>query len=176
MTASIGKGTLLPARTIEHLQEFFILGSYLCVCFVALSYLKAVILQSYGIPYAPFGFAVLKALICAKFMVIGRALRIGERFEDRPLIWRTMYNSLVFMLLLVFLNALEEILKALWHGRTLADSLVEVAGGRLHQVIAVSVIMLLILIPFFAFRSLGEAIGERRLVRLFFHTRTLDGA
>jgi len=160
----------------DHLQEFAIVGGYLCICFVALSYMKEVILQSYGIVYVPFVFAILKALICAKFMVIGRAMRLGERFAARPLIWRTLYKSLTFLLLLIFLNAVEEILKGLWHGRGFAGSLIEVGSGRLHQVIALSIIMLLILIPFFAFRALGEAIGERRLVRLFFTTHRLDGA
>jgi hypothetical protein len=36
--------------------------------------------------------------------------------------------------------------------------------------------VLLILIPFFAFRSLGELVGERNLVRLFFLQRHNIGA
>jgi hypothetical protein len=31
--------------------------------------------------------------------------------------------------------------------------------------------VLLILIPFFAFRTLGEIVGENNLVRVFFHRR-----
>jgi hypothetical protein len=42
-----------------------------------------------------------------------------------------------------------------------------VSGGTFHQLIAASIIVLLILIPFFAFRSLGEVVGERTLLRLF---------
>ncbi len=176
MTASIEIKTLYRDRMGDHLREFCIVGGYLCVCFTALAYLKAVILQTYGIDYAPFGFAVLKALICAKFMVIGHALGLGERFATRPLIWRTMYKSLTFLVLLMFLNALEEILKGLWHGRTVVAAAVETAGGRLHQIVAMSAVMFLILLPFFAFRALGEAIGERRLIRLFFATPTIDNA
>jgi hypothetical protein len=41
----------------------------------------------------------------------------------------------------------------------------------LDQLIATGVVGLLILIPFFAFRALGEVVGERNLVRLFFAQR-----
>jgi hypothetical protein len=43
-----------------------------------------------------------------------------------------------------------------------------IAGGTFHQMVATSVILLLILIPYFAFRSLADVIGERTLVRLYF--------
>jgi hypothetical protein len=41
-------------------------------------------------------------------------------------------------------------------------------GGTLHQLIATSVIVFLILIPFFAFRAIGEAVGAEKLARMFF--------
>jgi hypothetical protein len=78
---------------------------------------------------------------------------------------------LVFLLLLLILNALEEVVVGLLHHRNVTDSLVELGGGTLDQLIATSVVVLLILIPFFAFRSLGEVVGERNLVRVFFLQR-----
>jgi len=44
-------------------------------------------------------------------------------------------------------------------------------GGRPEQLFATSIVGLLILIPFFAFRILGEAVGERNLVRVYFRPR-----
>jgi hypothetical protein len=44
-------------------------------------------------------------------------------------------------------------------------------GGSVDQLVATSIVGLLILIPFFAFRVLGEAVGERNLVRVFFQPR-----
>jgi hypothetical protein len=46
-----------------------------------------------------------------------------------------------------------------------------IGGGTLDQLIATSVVGLLILIPFFAFRALGEVVGERNLVRIFLEQR-----
>jgi hypothetical protein len=53
----------------------------------------------------------------------------------------------------------------------LAASIADIGGGTLHQLIATAIIMLLILVPFFAFRSLADVIGGRVLFRLFFEPR-----
>jgi len=163
--ASIGK------RIADELKEFLIIAAYLYVCFTALAYLKAAILQAQGIAFAPFGFAAVKALICAKFMSIGHAVHLGERNTTRALIWPTLRKSSVFLVLLLVLNALEEIIVGAIHHRTIADSMADFGGGTLNQLIATSVVMLMILIPFFAFRALGEIVGERNLVRVFLHPR-----
>jgi hypothetical protein len=73
--------------------------------------------------------------------------------------------------LLLVLNALEEVVMGFIHHRTAADSLTDFGGGSVDQLIATSIVGLLVLIPFFAFRALGEVIGERNLVRLFFEQR-----
>jgi len=43
-----------------------IITAYLYVCFTALAYLKAAILEAHGVVFAPFGFAAIKALICSR--------------------------------------------------------------------------------------------------------------
>jgi len=57
------------------------------------------------------------------------------------------------------------------HHRAAAASLADFGGGTVDQLIATSIVGLLILIPFFAFRALGEIVGERNLIRLFFEQR-----
>jgi hypothetical protein len=74
-------------------------------------------------------------------------------------------------LLLLVLNALEEVIVGVMHHRKVVDSLAEFGGGTLAQLTASSIVVLLILIPFFAFRALGEVVGERNLVRVFFLQR-----
>lgn len=167
--------TSLAKRAADELKEFVAIAAYLCVCFSAILYLKASILKAEGIEFAPFGFAVVKALICAKFVSLGQMLHVGERLKSLPLIWPTLYKSLTFLILLLALNALEEIVSGLIHHRTVANSLAEFGGGTLDQLLASSIIGLLILIPFFAFRALGEVVGERNLVRVFFQPRHSAG-
>jgi len=161
----------LRKRAVDELKEFLIITAYLYVCFTALAYLKAAILEAHGVVFAPFGFAAIKALICAKFMSVGHALNLGERYKKQALIWPTLYKSLVFLALLFVLNVLEELIVGYIHHRGAGDSIAEIGGGTLHQLIATAIVMLLILIPFFAFRSLGDVVGENNLFRLFFEPR-----
>jgi hypothetical protein len=171
MNEGIAKPSIAK-RAAEELKEFLLIAAYLYICFTALAYLKAAILQAQGVEFAPFGFAAIKALICAKFMSIGHALHLGDRYKKDALIWPTLHRSVVFVALLLVLNILEELIVGYLHHRAAADSIAEIGGGTVHQFIATMIIMLLILIPFFAFRSLADVVGERILFRLFFEPRS----
>ena len=161
----------IAKRAIDELKEFLIIAAYLYVCFTALAYFKAAILQAQGVSFAPFGIAAIKALICAKFMSVGHAIHLGERHKKEALIWPALRRSFAFLALLLVLNVLEEVIIGYIHHRAAVDSIAAVGGGTIHQLIAASIVVLLILIPFFAFRSLSEVVGERNLLRLFFEPR-----
>jgi len=165
----------IAKRAIDELKEFLIIAAYLYVCFTALAYFKAAILQAQGVSFAPFGIAAIKALICAKFMSVGHAIHLGERHKKEALIWPTLRRSFAFLVLLLVLNVLEEVILGYIHHRGVVDSIAAVGGGTMHQLIAASIVVLLILIPFFAFRSLSEVVGERNLLRLFFEPRQSTG-
>jgi hypothetical protein len=164
----------LRERAVSEVREFTVVAVYLWVCFTALAYLKFAILEAHGIAFAPFGFAAVKALICAKFVSLGHAFHMGERFKKQALIWPVLHKSLVFLLLLLVLNLCEEVIVGWMHGRTFIDSISEIAGGTRDQQIATMIIMLLILIPFFMFRVLSEVIGEHTMARLFFEPRRMS--
>jgi len=104
-------------------------------------------------------------------MLVGRAAGIGEKYRHRPLIWPTLYKSLLFFLLLLVLTTIEEVVVGYFRGRDFATSIAHVAGPTLAQGVAASLILFLILVPYFAFRSLGEVFGDRRLIRIFFVDR-----
>ena len=47
-------------RIVTETKEFVVIGVYLCICFIAVIYLKAAILQAHGIAFAPFGLPLPK--------------------------------------------------------------------------------------------------------------------
>jgi hypothetical protein len=160
--------TSVRRRIIEELKELVVITAYLYVCFAALIQLKAAILHAQGVPYATLGLAAVKAVICAKFMLLGSAFHVGERFSKPPLVLPTLYRSVAFLVLLIFLNVIEEAGVGVIHGRTIVDSISDIGGGTWSQIIATSFILFLVLIPFFAFRALGDVVGQKILLRLFF--------
>jgi len=164
---------VLRKRVQTELREFAILAAYLYVTFSALAAFKAAILQAEGISFAPWAFAVIKALVCAKFLLIGRMFGIGDGLATKyPLIVSTVHRSVVFLIVLGLLTILEELVVGYFRGESIGHSLGSIGGGTLWQFIATSVILLLILVPWFAFRALGEVIGDETLVRLYFEPRT----
>src|SRR5690349_11003863 len=63
------------SQKLDHeVKEYLRTFAYLYVCFGALLLYKTAILRDYGVDFAPFGLAAGKALLMAKFMLIGRKL------------------------------------------------------------------------------------------------------
>jgi hypothetical protein len=169
-TENKAKATLYQ-RAMHEFKEFAILFLYLYVTLGAVILMKTAVLHSHGIEFVPLGAAAVKAAVLAKFMLIGHAMKIGGRYSTSPLIWPTLFQAFAFLLLLVVMSIIEEAVVGMFHHRSIADSLGELVGPRLEETIAGIVIMLLVLIPYFAFRVLGEALGKDRLARMFFIER-----
>jgi hypothetical protein len=165
-----------PKATLQHraaheFKELLIVTAYLYVTLGAVIVMKAAVLHTQGIESAVWGVAIVKAVVLAKFMLIGHAVKLGERDTTRPLIWPTLYRTFLFLLLLIAMTIVEEAVVGLFHGQSIAISLGDLFGRRLLETLAGYLIMLLVLIPYFAFRVLGEVLGEGRLTRMFFVAR-----
>lgn len=171
MTIETKSKATLRERGMHELQEFVLLTVYLYITLGAVILMKTAVLHTQGIEFAFWGIAIVKAAVLAKFMLLGNALRIGEHSATSPLIWPTLHKAVAFLVLLVVLTIIEEAVIGLLHHKPVAASLGELAGPRLAETIAGFVIMLLVLIPWFAFGVLGEALGEGRLTRMFFVER-----
>jgi hypothetical protein len=163
--------TTLRERGIRELKKFVFLFLYLYVTLGAVILVKTAVLHTQGIEFTPWGIAIVKAAVLAKFMMLGDALKIGARSSDAPLIWPTLRKSFAFLVLLILMTIVEEAVVGLLHHRPVAASLGELVSQRLEESIAGIVIVLLVLIPYFAFRVLDEALGKGRLTRMFFVER-----
>jgi hypothetical protein len=169
-TETTAKATLQQRATHE-VKEFAILAVYLYITLGAVILMKTAVLHAQGIEFAFWGVPAIKAVVLAKFMLIGNALKIGEGNSTRPLIWPTLHKAFGFLVLLIIMTTIEQAVVGLFHRQSIASSLGELVGPRLEETIAGFLIMLLVLIPFFAFRILSDALGEGRLARMFFVER-----
>jgi hypothetical protein len=163
--AAIGK------KAAHELHELIVLTAYLYVAFGAVIFFRYAVLREQGTDLFPWGLALIKAVLVAKFVLLGRALRIGERHRSKPLIWPTLHKSVVFIVVVLILTAIEEVVVGLIHGRTTQQSLAEIGGGNPEQLVAQMVLLFMIFFPYFAVQSLSEVMGENALVRLFFMNR-----
>ena len=169
-TESVHK-TPLRERAIEEFKLVLALSLYLYICLGAVLLLKMAILRGEGIGYTAWGLAAVKSLVLGKFMAVGRAMGLGQRYRHKPLIWPTLHQSLMFLLVLLILTAIEEAVMGIIHHRPLAESLTHVVGSTFLQGLAICLMMFLILMPYCGFNAIGSVLGEDRLVHLFFVAR-----
>jgi hypothetical protein len=153
---------------MHELKELVFISLYLYVSLGAVILMKSAVLHTQGIEFAPWGIAVVKAVVLAKFMLLGEAMKIGGRTTTGPLIWPTLRKALGLLVLLIIMTIIEEAVVGLFHRQSIAASLGELFGPRLEETLAGYLIMLLVLLPYCAFRVLEEALGEGRVTRMFF--------
>jgi GYF domain 2 len=158
----------LAQHVRRELIEYLAISAYLFVCFGALLFYKSAILRTEGIEFTAFGLALVKALILGKFILVLQAIKVGEPGDKTGiLVVDIIKTSFLFLIFLVALNAVEEIVLGLFHGRAARDVLGEMADGTLPEAIAVCVLLLLVLIPYFSFRGLASRLGEGVLWKHF---------
>lgn len=153
-------------RAGDEARELLVIFLYLYICLGALLLYKIALLQAQGIDYAPFGLAAIKALILAKFMLIGQAVGVGEGHARTRVVHRIFYKSVLFLILLFVLSVVEEVVAGMIHGRPILQSLSGFAGGTWLQVVATSILIWLILFPYFAFREMSQRLGKDGLRRM----------
>ena len=174
MSGQAHSGGSVGSKFVEEFKVMLALAAYLYVCFLAVILFKSAVLREAGVHSALWGVAAIKALILAKFLLLGRMLHVGTRFRDKPLIWPTLYLALMFLIALLILTTLEELIVGFIHGRAIADSLNHVVGPTFFGGLAVCLVLFLILVPYSAFTCLSDVVGERETIRLFFVSRDAD--
>jgi hypothetical protein len=168
VTTATSAKAKLHQRAMRELKEIVFISLYLYITLGSVILMKTAVLHTEGIAFTPWGVAIVKAVVLAKFMLLGNVMKLGERTTTRPLIWPTLEKALAFLVLLIILTTIEEAVIGLFHHQSIAASLGELFGPKLQETIAGYLIMLLVLIPYSTFVVLGQALGEGRLVRMFF--------
>jgi hypothetical protein len=155
-------------RIGDELREYAFLSLYLYICFGAIMLYTVAVLRAHGIDYTPWGFAAVKALILAKFMLLGKSIYGRAPARRRALAFAVLYRSFAYFGFLVVLSLAEEAVAGLIHGRPVADSLSRVAGGTGIQILATCVLLWLILVPVAAIQQISALLGKRSLNRVLF--------
>ena len=161
-------GMSLKTRALHEAREFFWIFVYLWLCFGLFVLYKSLILSQHDIDYTGYGVAVVNALVLGKVILIAETLKVAEKHKDKPLIYPTLYKSVVFFVILVVFSILEHVVRGLFKYETLAEIVSEMGRGSLPAILAEGLIMFVVLVPFFAFREIGRVLGENKLYHLFF--------
>lgn len=168
MTETLSDKGSMVERFVKEMREYLIISFYLWICFSVLLLYKTAILRAEQVEFLPLGIAALKALIIGKFILIGKAVKAGNRLSSRILLIRIMWKSVIFMLLLVLFTLIEELVVGWFHGHTAANTIGELSARSWLELFTPSVVMLLILIPMISFEEIDRDLGKGRLRRMLF--------
>jgi hypothetical protein len=168
-----------PSHTKRNLRQAFqaemtkyaAITAYLYVCFATLLLYKTALLGLEGTAFLPHGLALGKALIIGKFILVGEAAGIGTRVMAGSLLKRIAWKSIFFLVLLMFLTAVEEVIVGLFHSHGVVQTLAAFAARPKLELVSHTVIMLIVLLPLIITRELNQALGEGVLRRLLFEHR-----
>jgi hypothetical protein len=159
-------------KLFRELVEYWINVIYLAVVFAAFTEYQRLVLAAHDIVYTNYWVAVIEALILAKVILIGEVVRLGRGLEDKPLIYSTVYKSLVFSVFVGLFKVIERTVVGLFGGEGLMGGVAHFSEKGPHLVLANSLVVFVALLPFFGVRELGRVLGERRIRDLFFQTRS----
>lgn len=163
--------TGLKEKAIEELKEFWIIALYLALFLSAFTFYRRMVLAELGVTYLHYGIGLIEALVIAKVVMIGRALGLARAPARAPLILSVLYKALLFAILTIFFGLIEHVIDGWIHKddwATIASNLLSVGT---HELFARMIMLFTAFVPFFAFWEIGEAIGRRKLISMFFAKR-----
>ena len=161
----------LKQKAIQEGKEMLVIFFYLAVFFCTFLSYRRLVLHEVGISYFHYGFALLKALVLAKVILLGQGVKFGRKYDDRPLIVSTCFKVVLFSFFYLAFEIFEHALSSLIHHKTMMNAFHEMVGVGRDEMLARTLVILFALFPFFAVTEVGRVLGEGRLYKLFFHNR-----
>ncbi len=158
----------LKERAFTELKRFLAILLYLWVVFGLLSIHKSLVLSQQHLDYEEHTFAIINAFVFAKVLLIGEQVRIGRRFEDKPLIYPILYKSFIFSVVLITFHIIESAAVGVWHGHSIAESIPPLFGWSPKGLLAVGFASFVLLLPFFGFREIARMMGRDQMRLLLF--------
>ena len=158
MAVASGPPPTRRQRAVRGIRAFLALALYLWLCLGAILLYRPALLAEHGVGGWHLGLAAAKALLLAKFILLGQHARLGESRRARTPLRAVVEKSLLFLLLILLLAALEEAVLGAVYGRGLAATAATMGRHRL-EIAASCLLLWLVLLPYLAFRQLTERVG-----------------
>ena len=74
----------LHQRAMDEFKKFVIISLYLYITLGAVIMVKTAVLHTEGIPFTPWGLAIVKAVVLAKFMMLGHSHETRRAQHQQP--------------------------------------------------------------------------------------------
>jgi hypothetical protein len=165
------RGRDLKERVIEEFKRFWLMAIYLWAVFSLFVLNEDVVMRSQGINFVANGFAIVNALVLAKVMLIAQNMNLRRWAPQSRLIYRIVFETLLVVVLFVCFHVIERVVVGLIKGQAVGTSLPSFGGGGMLGLLCVALSLFVSLMPYFAFRNIGRALGPGQMKALLFESR-----
>ena len=175
MSSQPTRTTKIKERAVSELKKYAAIAFYLWILFSLFEIHRYAVLREFNLSSLSgykIGFALVNALIMGKVILIGEALHVGEQLSEKRLIFSVLFKSAAFALLVVCFDIVEEVIVGMIHGKSLAASIPQMAGGGLEGKALFGMMAFVVLIPFFLFTEVQKVIGRETLQSLILRERS----
>jgi hypothetical protein len=149
-----------------------LLALYFATWFCAIAFFSFALLREAAIPITPFGLAIIKAGLCAKFMMIGKAIYPLKVDARRGLIKSIFWHSIAYLGIVLALSFAEAGIDGLFHGKSFLESLSSFGHGDPVYIAALSLIYWLIIWPYLIVLGLNQSLGNKAVHAILFGSKT----
>lgn len=156
----------------SEMKRFIFYTLFLTFFFAAFTTYQRLLLNNFHGPFIPYGYSLIQGLILAKVIMIGRTMKLGERYSHKPLIIPVLHKTIVFCLLLILLMIAEHLITGcLIQRKTVALVYEEFINRGWSLALAKTLVTFFVFILFFSVLETSRILGENKLFNLFFRTR-----
>nr|WP_294551163.1 hypothetical protein [uncultured Rhodopila sp.] len=141
---------------------------YLWLLFGLFALHDMLIRRRLGLDFEFEGFAIINALVLGKVMLIAEDFNFGAGRKGKPLIYPILRQAALFALLFMAFHALETAVVGLIRGSARASGVTDIGGGGIADLMTVTAMLFVALVPYFAFRNLTLELGWPVMRRLLF--------
>jgi hypothetical protein len=161
----------LKIKLEEELSKALALTLYFGIWFCAIAFMASTALEERPIPLSLFGFALLKAAISAKFMLIAQAAFPIKVSKDHGIVNSLIFESFIYIAIVIALNYLEAGAKGYFHGKEFIVSMGAFGNSDPLRVLAMSIVYWLIVWPYLIFTGINIILGNKETLAILFGSK-----
>jgi len=161
------KSARIKTKVKHEMKEGLIIVSYLALFFFAFYTYRMLLLHTFRSALFIYGSALVRASILTKVIMIGQALKLGKRWEHKPLLHSSLFKAVLFAVLAAVFQVLEDVVHGLFHGESLAGAFREIGPRGGLEVVVLGIVSFCVFIPFFALMETRRVLGEEQFFHLF---------
>lgn len=161
----------LKTKFLEEMKKAFSLTLYFGTWFCSIAFMAATALEERPIPLSIFGFALLKAGISAKFMLIAQAAYPIKVSKDHGIVSSLIFESIFYLVVVLALNFLEAGVHGLINGHSFISSMAAFGDGDPLRILAMSIVYWLIVWPYLIFTGVNIILGNKETLAILFGSK-----